>query len=168
MAVAPKLTIPSIFDPASSSCRTLVRVLCSPGSDSLDSTHQFLDRYAHTRFRPQIAERLSVTVYELLSNALNYSSMTEEVTIEILEMPETAAVRIANETIGPRIGMLNEHMNKIKTNAETIMAEEMRRSVGGASIRPMLGLARVVHEASMHLEAAVEGRRVTMTASCRK
>jgi hypothetical protein len=83
-------------------------------------------------------------------------------------LPEFAAVRVANETIGPRIAMLNDHVAKIRNNAEATLVEEMRRSVAGGPVRPMLGLARVVHEVSMQLDVIVEERRVTMTASCRK
>ena len=106
--------------------------------------------------------------YELLSNALNYSSMAEEVTIELMDLPDFAAIRVANETIGPRISMLTEHVAKIRANAEATLVDEMRRSVAGGPVRPMLGLARVVHEVSMQLDVAVQERHVTMTASCRK
>ena len=156
------------FDSESPSCRCLVRVFCSPGSDSLEGTHQFLSGYTKTRFRMQIAQRLSVAVYELLANALNYSSMAEEVMVELMELPDSAAIRVMNETIAPRISMLSEHVGKIRVNAEATLVEEMRRSVAGGPVRPMLGLARVVHEASLQLDVAVEGRRVTLTASCRK
>jgi hypothetical protein len=44
----------------------------------------------------------------------------------------------------------------------------MRRSVAGGPVRPMLGLARVMHEVSMELDFVVQERRVTMTASCQK
>jgi hypothetical protein len=160
--------IPEPFDGSSPRCTCLVRVLCSPGSDSLDATHQFLTSYAKGRFRAQIGQRLSVAAYELLSNALNYSSMSEEIAIEVMELPEIAAVRVANATILPRISMLNEHMNKIRAYADGMLAEEMRRTISGGPVRPMLGLARVVNEVTMQLDALIEGQRVTMTASCRK
>ena len=169
MATAQRVALPpEPFDSTSARCRCLVRVLCSPGSDSLEGTHEFLSGYTKNRFRTQIAQRLAVATYELLSNALNYSSMAEEVTIELMELPDFAAIRVANETIAPRISMLNEHVGKIRVNAEATVVEEMRRSVGGGPVRPMLGLARVVHEANMQLDVAVQGRRVTLTASCRK
>jgi hypothetical protein len=163
-----KLTYSEPFDSKASRCRCLIRVMCSPGSDSLDCTHEFLSSYAKGRFRQQIAQRLSVAGYELLANALNYSSMAEEVMVELMELPDFAAVRVANETIAPRISMLTEHVAKIRTNAEATLVDEMRRSVAGGPVRPMLGLARVVHEASMQLDVVVEERRVIMTASCRK
>jgi hypothetical protein len=169
MAAAQRVVAgPEPFDSDSARCRCLVRVLCSPGSDSLEGTHQFLNGYTKGRFRTQIAQRLSVAAYELLANALNYSSMAEEVAVELMELPESAAIRVTNETIAPRISMLSEHVAKIRTNAEATLVEEMRRSVAGGPVRPMLGLARVVHEASMQLDVAVQGRRVTLTASCRK
>ena len=165
---AARVVVPEPFDSKSTKCRCLVRVLCSPGSDSLEGTHQFLSGYTKGRFRTQIAQRLSVATYELLSNALNYSSMAEEVAVELMELPDVAAIRVSNETITPRISMLNEHVAKIRLNAEATLIEEMRRSVAGGPVRPMLGLARVVHEASMQLDLFVQGRRVTLTASCRK
>jgi hypothetical protein len=168
MAAAQRVAAPEPFDSESARCRCLVRVLCSPGSDSLEGTHEFFSGYTKSRFRTQIAQRLSVAAYELLANALNYSSMAEEVAVELMELPESAAIRVMNETIAPRISMLNEHVAKIRANAEATLVDEMRRSVAGGPVRPMLGLARVVHEASMQLDVAVQGRRVTLTASCRK
>jgi hypothetical protein len=168
LAVASRVSLPEPFDSKASRCRCLVRVLCSPGSDSLESTHQFFSGYTKSRFRPQVAQRLSVAVYELMSNALNYSSMADEVAIELMEVPESAAIRVANETITPRVSMLTEHMAKLRQNAEATLVEEMRRSVAGGPVRPMLGLARVMHEASMQLDFLVNERRVTMTASCQK
>jgi hypothetical protein len=159
---------PEAFDSTTSRCRCLVRVLCSPGSDSLEATHGFLSGYTKSRFRPQVAQRLSVAAYELLSNGLNYSSMADEITVELLDLPDASAVRVANETIAPRISMLSEHMGKLRQSAEATLVDEMRRSVAGGPVRPMLGLARVVHEASMQLDLVVAERRVTMTASCRK
>ncbi|HEY4159516.1 MAG TPA: hypothetical protein VGM29_15510 [Polyangiaceae bacterium] len=149
-------------------CRCLVRLLCSPGSDSLEYTHQFLTSYLDGRLRPQVAQRLGVAGYELMSNALNYSSMAEDIALEIFDLPESAAIRVANETIAPRISMLNEHMQKIRNNAEAALVGEMRRSVTGGPVRPMLGLARIVHEVSLQLDVSIRERRVTMTASCLK
>ena len=167
MRVAVKVQ-PEAFDSAAPGCRCLLRLLCSPGSDSLEFTHRFLTAYLEARFRPQIAQRLGVAGYELLSNALNYSSMSEDVALELFDLPGSAAVRLENETIAPRVGMLGEHMQKICSNAEAAMVGEMRRSVTGGSARPMLGLARVVHEAGMQLDVSIQERRVTVTASCRK
>jgi hypothetical protein len=168
MPAAGRLSRHEPFDSTSSRCRCLVRVLCSPGSDSLEATHQFFSGYTKSRFRPQIAQRLSVATYELMSNALNYSSMADEVAIELLELPETAAIRVVNETISPRVAMLNDHMARLRASAEATLVEEMRRSVAGGPVRPMLGLARVMHEVSMELDFVVQERRVTMTASCQK
>ncbi|HXK20916.1 MAG TPA: hypothetical protein VNG33_24060 [Polyangiaceae bacterium] len=165
---AARVVTPDPFDSTSSRCRCLVRVLCSPGSDSLEATYGFFSGYAKSRFRPQVAQRLSVAAYELLSNGLNYSSMADEITVELLDLPEVSAVRVVNETIGPRISMLTEHIGKLRHSAEATLLDEMRRSVAGGPVRPMLGLARVVHEASMQLDFVVTDRRVTLTASCRK
>jgi hypothetical protein len=169
IAAAQRVALPlEPFDSMSPRCRCLVRVLCSPGSDALEGTHQFLNGYTKSRFTTQIAQRLSVAAYELLANALNYSSMADEVTVELMELQDCAAIRVANETISPRISMLNDHVGKIRANAEGTLVEEMRRSVAGGPVRPMLGLARVVHEASMQLDVVVQGLRVSLTASCRK
>jgi hypothetical protein len=55
----------------------------------------------------------------------------------------------------------------VKANSEQTLTDEMRRSVMGGP-RPMLGLARVAHEAGMGLDIGIEGRRVTVTAFCRR
>lgn len=163
----------SIFDAKAPRCRCLVRVLCSPGSDSLQATHTFFGAYTLGRFRQQVSERLGLAVYELLSNALKYSSMADEVVLELFETPESVAVRVTNRTINARVSMLTEHMGKIRQGAEALLVEEIRRSVSGGPVKPMLGLARVVHEGSMHLDfisgqAGQADDEVVMTASCRK
>lgn len=156
------------FDSTSARCRSLLRVLCTPGSDSLEALHRFMADYAATRFLPQVSQRVSVSAYELTANALSYSSMSSEVCVEVFELPDAAAVRVTNETIGPRISMLTDHVAKLRLGAEQVLVEEMRRSVAGGPVRPMLGLARVMHEANMQLDFVVKEQRVTLTASCRK
>jgi hypothetical protein len=156
------------FDRTSARCRCLVRILATPGSDSLEALHHFLADYAAKRFLPQVGQRMSVACYELAANALSYSSMSSEVCVELFEVPDAVAIRMTNDTIGPRISMLTDHVAKLRQSAEQVLVEEMRRSVAGGPVRPMLGLARVMHEANMQLDFAVKEQRVTLTASCRK
>ncbi|HEY3499050.1 MAG TPA: hypothetical protein VGK73_30370 [Polyangiaceae bacterium] len=133
----------------------------------LEATHAFATTYVASRLNSQVAQRVSLAAYELIANALAFSTMSEDIGVEILESERQIAVRVSNQTIAARISMLNEHVLKVRANPEQALTDEMRRAVAGGP-RPMLGLARVVHEAGMSLDVSVEGRRVTLTAFCRR
>ena len=106
--------------------------------------------------------------YELLSNALNFGSVSSDIVLELIEADALVGVRVSNEAIQARISMLSEHLTKLRSNAEQTFMEELRRSVTGGIPRPMLGLARVAHEVGLTLELQVQDRRVSVTAQCRR
>lgn len=155
-------------DGAVLSGRALLRVICTAGSGALEYTHAFVTAYTADHLRGAVAQRLSVGAYELLSNALNFGSVSSDIVIELIESDNMVGVRVANDAIGARISMLTEHLLKLKTNAEQTFLEELRRSVTGGIPRPMLGLARVSHEVGLTLDLQVQERRVTVTAQCRR
>jgi hypothetical protein len=142
----------------------LAQISCSPGSELLEATHQYFNAYLVSRTRAQVAHRFGVAVYELLANALAYGSLTGEVELSLLSSGNMLAVYVSNDAIPARVSMLTEHLNRINANAETALLEEMRRSVSG-SPRPMLGLARIVHEAGLHVRLRADGRRLMVLAS---
>jgi hypothetical protein len=148
--------------------RSLVRVLCNAGSGALEYTHAFITAYSADHFRGAVAQRLSVGAYELLSNALNFGSVSSDIVLELIESENIVGVRVSNEAIQARISMLTEHLVKLRANAEQTFMEELRRSVTGGIPRPMLGLARVTHEVGLTLDLQVHDRRVTVTAQCRR
>jgi len=148
--------------------RSLVRLYCNAGSSALEYTHAFINAYAIDHFRGAVAQRLSVGAYELLSNALNFGSVSSDILLELIEAENIVGVRVSNEAIQARISMLNEHLLKLHTNPEQTFLDELRRSVTGGIPRPMLGLARVAHEAGLTLTLNVQDRRVTVTAQCRR
>jgi hypothetical protein len=155
------------FDERAPGVRTLARIVLSPGSEMLEATHAFATSYVASRLHPQVAQRVSLAAYELIANALSYSTMSEDIGIEILESDRLVAIRVSNQTIAARISMLSEHIAKLRANPEQTLTDEMRRSVAGGP-RPMLGLARIVHEVGMHLDVSIEDRRVTLTSSCKR
>lgn len=148
--------------------RTLVRVICTAGSGALEYTHAFVSAYTADHLRGAIAQRLSVGAYELLSNALNFGSISSDIVIELIESESMVGVRVSNDAIAARVSMLTEHLLKLKTNAEQTFLEELRRSVTGGIPRPMLGLARVAHEVGLALDLQVQERRIAVTAQCRR
>ena len=148
--------------------RTLVRVICTAGSGALEYTHAFVSAYTADHLRGAVAQRLSVGAYELLANALNFGSVSSDIVIELIESETMVGVRVTNDAIAARISMLTEHLLKLKTNAEQTYLEELRRSVTGGIPRPMLGLARVSHEAGLALDLQVQERRIAVTAQCRR
>jgi len=148
--------------------RSLLRVICTAGSGALEYTHAFVTAYTADHLRGAIAQRLSVGAYELLSNALNFGSVSSDIVIELIESETLVGVRVTNDAISARISMLTEHLLKLKNNAEQTYLEELRRSVTGGIPRPMLGLARVAHEVGLTLDVQVQERRVSVTAQCRR
>jgi len=148
--------------------RTLLRAICTAGSGALEYTHAFISAYTADHLRGAVAQRLSVGAYELLSNALNFGSVSSDIVIELIESDNMVGVRVSNDAIAARISMLTEHLLKLKTNAEQTFLEELRRSVTGGIPRPMLGLARVSHEVALTLDLHVHERRVSVTAQCRR
>jgi hypothetical protein len=141
---------------------TLVSIVTA--QDALEYTHVFVAAYCKHRFRATVAEALTVAAHELLENAINYGSVSNQVLFEIVERMGAAAVRVTNETIPARLEMLRQHVEKLAANPEAVMLEEMKRSMGSSRIRPMLGLARVVQEAGLGLELYIVGSRVTVLA----
>jgi hypothetical protein len=158
---------PRAFDPQAAGVRLLARISLSPGSEMLETTHAFATTFTGSRLNPQVTQRVSVAAYELLANAFSYSTMGEDISFELFEDDRQIAIRVSNQTIAARISMLSDHIAKVKASPEQTLTEEMRRSVSGGP-RPMLGLARVVHEAGLSLDLATDARRVTVTASCRR
>lgn len=148
--------------------RSLLRVVCTAGSGALEYTHAFITAYTADHLRGAVAQRLSVGAYELLSNALNFGSISSDIVIELIESDTMVGVRVSNDAIAARISMLTEHLLKLKTNAEQTFLEELRRSVTGGIPRPMLGLARVSHEVGLTLDLQVNDRRISVTAQCRR
>jgi hypothetical protein len=148
--------------------RSLVRVICTAGSGALEYTHAFVSAYAADHMRGAVAQRLSVGTYELLSNALNFGSVSSDIVLELIETDSMIGVRVSNEAIQARISMLTEHLLKLRTNAEQTFLEELRRSVTGGIPRPMLGLARIAHEVGLRLDMQQQERRVSVTAQCRR
>jgi hypothetical protein len=139
---------------------TLVLIRCTPGSDVLEPTHVYLTSYATARFGSRTAERLGVAAYELFANAMSYGTLSD-VCLELLETSSGGAVRVSNTTTSARIGMLKAHLEKLERDGQAMLANEMRRFAGGGP-RPMLGLARIRHEANMQLDVDIAGERVTI------
>lgn len=145
---------------------SLIRFACEPGSNLLEDVHQFVEAYAKLRFRPSVAQRVSLAAYELFSNALNYGSVSSEVVFELLEQGGLVQVRVQNDAIRARLEMLGDRVKRLERDPEATFVEEMRRYVSGGVSRAMLGLARVRHEGQMELALAIEDSRVVVTASC--
>jgi hypothetical protein len=131
------------------------------GGDSLEFMQAFVVKYAERRFGNRHVEPLRVAAYELLSNALNYGSVTGDAILEIHEQP---AIWVTNDTAPARLDMLLAQLTRLSKGAENTFVEEMQRPMSGSVLRPSLGLARIVHEAKMALDVYIVRHRVTMVA----
>lgn len=146
----------------------LVRLLFTPGSDTLEQTHAFLTAYMAERLRPATAQRLLVAAYELFLNAMDYATHGSEIALEVVEGRDFASVRVSNETIAARTSMLRDQIAKIKVDAEAAFVGELRRPLTGGVARPMLGLARIAHESRLELDLVVNDKSVTVVATCKR
>ncbi len=142
----------------------VVSIMARSHDDVLEYTHAFVVAYARSRFRASLVQPLSVATYELLGNALNYGSVLGEIEFQLIETTDSVAVRVSNDTVQVRIDMLRSHIDRLSKSPEAVFVEEMGKSVAGASSKPMLGLARCVHEARLSLEMYVHSTRLTTVA----
>jgi hypothetical protein len=148
--------------------QVLVRLMFAPGSSTLESTHSFLTAYTADRLPAAVAQKVSLAAYELLSNAMNYASLSSDVVLEIVQHSDKTIVRTANDAIAARIAMLREQVDKIRTDSEGAFVQELKRSMKGGHSRAMLGLARVAFEVGLKLNLEATGQRVRVSAELRR
>jgi hypothetical protein len=146
----------------------LLRVCCEPGSDVLGDLETFTTAYLKRRFRPNLAQALSLATYELCSNAISYASVATDVTFELWVSSTGVELEVVNQAVTARIHQLQQMLDRIQGDPEQTYLSEMKRSISGRMPRPMLGLARVAHEASMQIDLQVDERQVRITAHCKR
>lgn len=144
----------------------ILRVICEAGSDILESTHAYVTALAKAKFRPAVAERVSLSCWELLSNALSYGSVRRPVILELVDLKSIVELRVANDSIAARCQMLEQRIDQLKRDAKGTYLQEMRRSVSGGLPRATLGLARVAHEGKMELSCTFTQNHVQVIARC--
>jgi hypothetical protein len=143
---------------------SVLSMSCRPHDNLLAETQAFISAYATARYLRSVAPSMSLAAYELFGNALTYGTFSEEVSFQIVEASGAAGVRVSNHTAPIRVEMLRAHLERLERDPEATYLDEMRRSLARGTAQPMLGLARVVHEAKLELEAYVRGSLVTVIA----
>jgi len=146
--------------------QVILRVVCEAGSSILEPTHLYVTTLAKIRFRPTVAEKVSLACWELFSNALSYGSMRRPVILELCGLKDFVELRVSNESIAARCELLEQRIQQLKIDAKGTYLEEMRRSISGGLPRATLGLARVAHEGRMELFCTIHQCRVLVTAHC--
>jgi hypothetical protein len=144
----------------------LVRLMFTAGSSPLEATHAFLSAYTAERLSIAVGQRVCLAAHELLSNATSYATRGE-VVLEVVQRLGRITVRTTSNTIVARVAMLTQQLDKIRESPEDAFTAELKRSVTGGVSRPMLGLARVAHEAGFTLALEVAGDRVVVSAQAR-
>jgi hypothetical protein len=145
----------------------VLRVVCEAGSDILEATHQYVMALAKVRFRPTVAEKVSLACWELLSNALNFGSISGPVVFDLCQLKDAVELHVSNDAIAARCQMLDQRIQQLNADAKGTYLDEMRRSVTGGLPRAALGLARIAHEVRMELSVSIVLQsRVTVTARC--
>ena len=146
--------------------QVVLRVVCEAGSDILESTHAYVTALAKSKFRASVAERVSVSCWELLSNALSYGSVRRPVILELCDFKSSVEIRVTNDSIAARCQMLEQRIDQLKRDAKGTYLQEMRRSMSGGNQRATLGLAWVAHESKMDLSCSLANGRVLVSARC--
>lgn len=142
---------------------SLVNVKCKPGSDFVDTIHDFVTTYVTSRFTPTTAQALALATRELLLNAVAYSAMAAEISYELRQIGETIEIVVTNETVASRADRLRDQVHDLTVSPEETYGREVRRRETLGQ-RACLGLARVVHDVGMSLDLAVDGNLVQVTA----
>jgi hypothetical protein len=146
---------------------TLVCIAWQAGQDP-GGFSEFIDAYMRDRFSAGLAERVTLASSELLDNAIRYGSLSREIVYSLDMDDRHIIVSVTNATVRPRLEMLSEQVRRLQTSPERVYLEEFERSVQRSGRRSMLGLARICHEAEMHLELNIQDALVTVTAHHRR
>lgn len=145
----------------------LLAICCELGS-SQEYLHTFISTYVAARFPPATAQKLTLASYELIENGLRYSSLAQDVVYELADLGRDLEVSVRNAAVRSRLAMLEERVARLAVDPAGLYEEELRRSVAGGVRRPMLGLARIRHEAQMALSVEMVGSVVTVRARCHR
>jgi hypothetical protein len=136
-------------------------------SPDLEQFLGFMTAYTKGRFSASLAERVTLASTELLDNAVRYGSLARDFSYRLNADNSKVAVCVRNTTVRARIEMLTAQLRRLEVSAEQVYASELERSmVQAGGRRSMLGLARIRHEAEMHLDLEVEGVQVSVFAYC--
>jgi hypothetical protein len=153
---------PSSTEPS----EVLVRISMHAGGESLSYIYEFVARFAKDRYRRVVAESVGLAAFELLENGFCYSSISSPVVLELVEQGPWVIVRVSNNAIAARTGLLREQVAKLAQDAQATYLDQVQRSVGNGA-RARLGLARVAHEGGMRLDLNISGDRVVVSAYCK-
>jgi hypothetical protein len=116
-----------------------------------------------------LAERITLASTELLDNAVRYGSLARDFTYRLAIEGGYVTVTMQNTTVPARIEMLSAQLRRLESAPEQVYASELQRSMGPSSgRRSMLGLARIRHEAEMHIELQTDANDVIMRARCKR
>jgi len=145
---------------------SLVNVKCKPGSDLVDTIHDFLTTYVTSRFAPGPAQALALATRELLLNAVAYAAVAADINYELRQIGDVVEIVVSNETAPSRADRLRDQVHDLTVSPEETYCREVRRSETLGQ-RACLGLARIVHDVGMALDFAGEGNLVHVTARVR-
>lgn len=141
----------------------LVRISFPPGFEFVEPIRTFMSSYLEKRLSAQAAERAVTAAHELLENAAKFGSIAAEVVIEVRQPTEDDPIEICvtNAAFEPKRRALLERLQELRSRSPE---EAYARAIADSSA---LGLARVLFESNMELDASVTGDIVTMRATFR-
>ena len=145
---------------------TLIRVSWDSSPDLGEFLH-FITAYTRGRFSAGLAERITLASTELLDNAQRYGSLARDFSYALKIDDVKVTVSVQNTTVRTRVDMLTAQLRRLDSSPEQVYASELERSLSaGIGRRSMLGLARIRHEAEMHVEVQVNDNEVNVRAYC--
>jgi two-component sensor histidine kinase len=117
---------------------------------------------------PDAVFRVSLAVHELLENAAKYASGNKTgLFVHFDSHGPAASIKLTNETTPEHIVRLRACIDEIQASTEPfVLYQTLMRRTFGVPEESGLGLARIRAEAELDLSLEIEGRMVTIVASC--
>jgi histidine kinase-like protein len=132
----------------------------------LEPTYAYLSAYCFACLPPQLAQRLTVAIYELYANALRYGSDQSEVRIELWRSGGEVTLRISNSADVAQIERLTAQIVRVQEDPAAAFSHEMNSFSSASQPPPMLGIVRVAHEVGLPLELRSDRARVEISTRC--
>lgn len=147
-----------------STCILRMQLYAEPTAvtDALD----YARRHCGRAFPSDVADRVSIAVYELLENAGKYTKLGGQIELEVHDGGEWFEVKVANDAFGARVALLTRQIEAAArlTTTEQYVETLRRKTSDEDPWRPGIGLFRVRHDALVDLVLSVDARRVVVTA----
>jgi len=135
-----------------------------PKWNHIEPLRQYIDLSARGRGFNGTADKLGIVAQELLENAVKYGDPSTDIELELrVDTANGVEIKVANKAHPSRVALLEKEFQKTRTEsareAFTKALQRLHKLPEGAT---MLGLSRIMMEASVNLQVTAD--RVVVTA----